>query len=113
MTAGDLRDRVLWLKPKRVTGPTGQPATVYEPVRETWAKVQAVAGGAGEGDEHAQLTPARGYEITIRSRTADVKHDWRVTWRGLVLEVEAVLPHPANGQFDLIRCHERPPTTTG
>lgn len=114
MTAGELRDRVTWLPPKRDTNESGQAVVTYpsELAEPTFAKVEPVAAGAGEGDQHAQLTPRRAYQVTIRSRTVDVRHDWRLTWRALTLDVTAVLPHEAGDDFVKVMCRERPPTTT-
>ncbi len=116
MTAGQLRDRVTWLRPVRTENEAGQAVVSYEAANTSFALVEATAGGAGEGDQHAQLTPQVAYKVTIRSRTVpDLAHDWRLAWlnRSLTLEVAAVLPHPNGGEWVLVACRERPASTTG
>lgn len=116
MTAGDLRDRVTWLRPVRTEDTHGQKRLGYESAATTFAKVEAVVGGTGEGDQHAQLTPAVTYQVTIRSRTVtDLAHDWKLTWlnRSLTLEVAAILPHPHGGEWVLVLARQRPASTAG
>lgn len=111
MTAGDLRDRVKWQQPSRTLTPTGK-AVSHSDVSTTWANVDATGGD--EQTRHAQQDPQRKYLVTVRSRTVDVKADWNAVWtnRGnLVLKVVSVGPHPNGGEFVLVTCVERAPTT--
>jgi head-tail adaptor len=111
MTAGQLRDRVTWQQPSRTLTSTGK-ATTHADVLTTWACVDPTGGD--EQTRHAQQDPQRTYLITLRSRTVDVKADWNAVWtnRGnLVLKVVSVLPHPNGGEFVLVTCVERAPTT--
>lgn len=113
-TAGELKDRVTWQMPVRTADGAGQKQLDWETVKETWAKVDPIGGS--ESDQQSRQVQNRVYEVTIRSRTVGVLHDWRLLWKNrsdLVLHVTNVGPHPNGEEWVLVSCKERSASTTG
>jgi head-tail adaptor len=71
--------------------------------------VEAVTGTEQMNADHP--LPQHSHRVTIRNRTKDVRHDWRGTWNGVVLNVVTVPPPDTGDVWQVVLCQEKAQTT--
>ncbi len=112
MTAGELRDLVVWFRPVRTRKDGGQEARTYLPVHPPLsAKVEQAAGT--EQDAHDQPVMIRLYVVTVRDKPHDVGQDWLGVWNGLTLNVKGQRrEHDSGDDWLMLDCVELAAATT-
>lgn len=99
---GRLRERIAFERPVLGDDGAGGGALSWMPVDtlpEVWAAVEATTGSEPvEADaRQAEVT----WRITLRARD-DLSADWRLLWRGRVLDILAILPRPRRDYLVLL-----------
>lgn len=106
----DLQDVLLWQRPVRADGSTGQrTVTEWEEVGPQRCSVQAVGGV--ERMYADQPLPEHSHRVRVRARTRDIRHDWRAVWKGRVLNVVVAPPVNTGDDWQVVLCQEQAPTT--
>lgn len=93
MKAGELRDRIHYLRLLRTPDGAGGYSDRWDPQIAVWGKVKTGATTYGAGKElvkAAKSDPTKVFLITHRY-TLGVEESMRATWRGKTLEIVAVL----------------------
>lgn len=96
--SGIFRDRIMLYRPERVKSSMGADITSYIPVVAVSANVTPMA--ASERFTGEQMQSVETFLIKIRSGHP-VKDSWRISYRGLVLEVEGV-QHLKNNELSFL-----------
>ncbi|MFA5120004.1 phage head closure protein [Zavarzinia sp.] len=96
---GTLRERVTFQRPEIGDDGAGGGALSWADVATVWAAVEATTGSepVAADARQAQVT----WRITIRARAA-LSTDWRLLWRGMALDILAVLPAPRRDLVTLL-----------
>ena len=105
MRAGELRDLVAYEKPTYVSDGAGGSVLVWVLHCKVWAKVKTGATTYGAGKELVKaekLEPQKVYLFKQRYRM-DIQENFRVSWKGKVLEITAILfPDSTNVEMQVL-----------
>ena len=95
MRAGLLRERIDLLRPVTTIGDEWGQATNWQTEYTGWAEVTPVAGAEKASTTAVQASV--GYDIRIRF-APDVASDWRIVWRGRLLDIVSVFDPTRRGR---------------
>ena len=90
MNPGELRERIIILRPKTADDGMSGTATTYEKLFESWAKV--VASRSRNGIISGRDLELRSHEITIRLGMTTPEYGDKILWRGKTLIIRTVRP---------------------
>ncbi|WP_165837621.1 phage head closure protein [Zavarzinia aquatilis] len=99
---GRLRERIAFERPVLGDDGAGGGSLSWLPVDalpEVWAEVEATTGS--EPVEADARRAEVNWRITLRARD-DLSSDWRLVWRGRVLDILAILPRPRRDYMVLL-----------
>ncbi len=100
MRAGEMKYRLLLLKPVAVTNDYGEEATTYQTARTVWA--QRVKQSGSRSDEVGEHFPDYRAEFNIRD-AHPIEENWRVQQLGGYLyTVTAIIPNIDRGMNTLV-----------
>ena len=83
---GKLRHRVTLLAPTIGKDPLGQHIRLMQPVQEVWAEVIQQNGREWLA---GQISAAESLFLIRMHYRDDVRHDWQINWRGVILDIVA------------------------
>jgi SPP1 family predicted phage head-tail adaptor len=95
MRAGLLRERVDLLKPVATVGDEWGKGTNWQTEYTGWAEVTPVAGAEKATTTAVQASVS--YDIRIRF-APDLASDWRIGWRGRLLDIVSVFDPTGRGR---------------
>lgn len=106
MTAiGELNQRVMFERPARSVNDAGETTVTWEAAGLRWARVRPRKGWQVERARAVAVNTT--HEVRIRyERTIEAGGDWRIVWRGRILNVTGVLDEDGRKRWLDLDCEE-------
>lgn len=107
MPSGDYRERIELQRPVRTVNGAGETVVTWTAVRKTWAQVKPLKAWQME---RARAVEMRTSHVVKLRYAADVDGagDWRIAWRGQVLNILGIVnPEGRNVELEISCEQER------